>query len=127
MAPTLRLLHVEDEPDIREITEFALEDEGFALTQCASGAEALARAQHTHFDVMLLDVMMPGIDGPDTLRALRQLPHLAATPAIFMTAKVQPAEVVALKAAGALAVIAKPFDPLGLADEIRGILARNAD
>ena len=124
MTTNLRLLHVEDEPDIREITEFALEDEGFELFQCASGQAALELAETLAVDVLLLDVMMPGMDGPTTLQRLRALSHLADTPAIFMTAKVQPAEVRHLKELGAVEVIAKPFDPLALANQIRAIVER---
>jgi len=104
------------------VAEFALEDEGFELTQCASGQEALAKAADFTPDLILLDVMMPGMDGPATLGKLRELPHLAEAPAIFMTAKVQPAEVAAFKAMGAVGVIAKPFDPLDLGEQIRAIL-----
>lgn len=119
---TLRILHVEDESDIRQIAEFALEGEGFALTQCASGTEALARAGDLAPDLVLLDVMMPGMDGPTTLGRLREMPHLSDTPVIFMTAKVQPTEVQALLALGAIGVIAKPFDPMRLGEQIHACM-----
>ncbi len=117
----LRVLHVEDERDIREVTSFALEDEGFNLTQCASGGDALLAAKDFCPDLILLDVMMPGMDGPTTLRNLRELEHLSGVPVIFMTAKVQPAEVNELMALGAIGVIAKPFDPMRLGDQISRI------
>jgi len=73
----------------------------------------------------LLDVMMPEMDGPDTLHALRGLEQTVATPVIFMTAKVQPHEITQYKQLGALDVIAKPFDPMQLPDEIRAIWGRH--
>ena len=122
MTAALRVLHVEDEPDIRQVADFALEGEGFHLTQCASGQEALDQARDFTPDLILLDVMMPGMDGPTTLGRLRELPHLARTPVIFMTAKVQPDEVTELNTLGAVGVIAKPFDPMRLGEQIRSIL-----
>ncbi|EGV30789.1 response regulator receiver protein [Thiorhodococcus drewsii AZ1] len=119
---TLHILHIEDEPDIREVVDFALEEGGFRLTQCASGEEALTCAPELSPDLILLDVMMPGMDGPTTLQKLRALQNLARTPVIFMTAKVQPKECEYLKALGALGVISKPFDPMRLGEEIRALL-----
>lgn len=115
-----RILHVEDEADIRAIAFLALgKVGGFVLKQCGSGAEAVAVAPEFAPDLILLDVMMPDLDGPATLRALRGLPATAATPVIFMTAKARPEEQEALMKLGALGVIVKPFNPLTLADELR--------
>ena len=122
MQQPVRILYVEDEDDIRMVAQIALDGDGFELLTCSSGQEALNKAGELHPDVLLLDVMMPGMDGPTTLSKLREIPHLADTPAIFMTAKVQPSEVKQLKDLGALDVIAKPFDPMGLADQLRSIL-----
>lgn len=122
MTGNLKVLYIEDEPDIRAVTEFALEDEGFELTPCASGKEALERAPGGAWDLILLDVMMPGMDGPTTLRQLRDLPGLAQTPVLFMTAKVQPSEMAQYLALGAIGVISKPFDALTLGDQIRARL-----
>jgi CheY-like chemotaxis protein len=119
---TVRILYVEDEDDIRAVAQIALDGEGFELFPCASGQEALSKAADFNPDVILLDVMMPGMDGPTTLSQLRDIPNLTNTPAIFMTAKVQPSEIEQLKSLGALDVIAKPFDPMGLADQLRSIL-----
>lgn len=127
MSDVITVLYVEDEADIRSVTEFALEDEGFELMPCSSGKEALEKVATMTPDLILLDVMMPGMDGPTTLKTLRELPHLVATPAIFMTAKVQPAEVAEYKALGALGVISKPFDPMQLADEIRSLFESRND
>lgn len=119
-----RILYVEDEPDIRAIAQMALEAVGgFTVIACASGQEALNAAPSSQAELLLLDVMMPGMDGPSTLKALREIPVTASTPVIFMTAKVQAAEVAAYKALGALEVIAKPFDPIELSAQIQTIWA----
>lgn len=118
-----RVLYVEDEPDIQTIAQIALETiGGFTVRTCSSGHEALSAAPGFAPDCILLDVMMPGMDGPSTLAALRMLPVCADVPVIFITAKVQPAEVAHYKALGALDVIAKPFDPMTLAATVRKIL-----
>ncbi len=122
MSDLIQVLYVEDDPDIRAVAEFALEDEGLELEACESGMVALEKAKTFRPDLLLLDVMMPGIDGPTTLLRLREYPHLVDTPAIFMTAKVQPNELAQYEAAGAIGVISKPFDPMSLADEIRRLL-----
>lgn len=120
-----RILYVEDEPDIQAVARIALENlGGFTLQVCSSGSEALAQATAFGPQLLLLDVMMPGMDGPTTLSELRKLPATAAVPAIFMTAKVQPGEVAQYKALGAVDVIAKPFDPMTLATQIRTIWSR---
>lgn len=115
-----RILYVEDEPDIQAVARIALETlGGFSLQVCSSGFEALDKAVAFAPQLLLLDVMMPGMDGPSTLAELRKLSGLASTPAIFMTAKVQPSEVAQYKALGAAEVIAKPFDPMTLSTQIR--------
>ena len=120
--PLARILYVEDEPDIRAIAQIALEAVGgFTVIACASGSEALVNAPGANADLLLLDVMMPGMDGPSTLKALRELPATANTPVIFMTAKVQAAEVAQYRELGAIDVIHKPFDPMELAAQINRI------
>lgn len=115
-----RILYVEDEPDIREVAKIALEAVGgFTLKVCSSGEEALKNAVEFLPQLLLLDVMMPGMDGPTTLAELRKLSEIANVPAIFMTAKVQPQEVEHFKSLGAIDVIAKPFDPMTLATTIK--------
>lgn len=117
-----RILYVEDEPDIQAVAQVALEAVGgFALEICGSGPEAIEKAPGFEPDLILLDVMMPGMDGPNTLKALRELPETVQAPVVFMTAKVQPHEVEQYKAMGAVDVIAKPFDPMQLPDDIRRI------
>mgnify|MGYP000016913376 FL=1 len=124
-APLLnRILYVEDEPDIRFVAQMALQAVGgFTVIACACGQDALNAAPDARADLLLLDVMMPGMDGPSTLKALRESPATANTPVIFMTAKVQVAEVALYKALGALEVIPKPFDPMELAAQIQKIWA----
>jgi two-component system OmpR family response regulator len=120
-----RILYVEDDADIRLVGAMALEGVGgFTLKTCASGAEALDAAPEFSPQLILLDVMMPEMDGPATLKALRGLAGTAATPVVFMTAKVQPKEVLYYRELGALDVIAKPFDPMTLAREVRAIFDR---
>lgn len=120
-----KLLYVEDEADIRAVAQLALEAVGgFTVALCSSGEEALRRAPEFQPDLILLDVMMPGMDGPTTLQALRAVPALAAIPAVFMTAKVQPAEIAHFRSLGALDVIAKPFDPMTLSATVRQIWSR---
>jgi CheY-like chemotaxis protein len=124
-TPLNRILYVEDEPDIRMVAQMALQAVGgFTVIACASGQEALDAAPGAGADLLLLDVMMPGMDGPTTLKGLRQLPATADTPVIFMTAKVQAAEVAVYKGLGALEVIPKPFDPMELSTQIQRIWAQ---
>lgn len=120
-----RILYVEDEPDIQTVARLALETlGGFAVEICGSGDEALQRAPGFQPQLILLDVMMPGMDGPTTLGKLREIAQFATTPAIFMTAKVQPSEVAGYKALGAVDVIPKPFDPMTLASQVQAIWER---
>lgn len=123
MADNLeRILYVEDEPDIQMVAKLSLEMMGgFTLAVCSSGAEALEKAAEFKPQLLLLDVMMPGMDGPTTLKRLREISQTAQTPAVFMTAKVQSSEIAQYKALGAVDVIPKPFDPMSLANEVRAI------
>ena len=124
MSALRRILAVEDEADIRMVLQVALGDlAGFELELCASGADGVAAAPRFAPDLLLLDVMMPELDGPATLEALRALPTTAETPVVFLTAKVQPREIERLHQLGALGVIRKPFDPMTLADEVRALWA----
>ncbi|MEQ5816017.1 response regulator [Marinobacter sp. NFXS11] len=118
-----RVLYVEDDPDIRAIAEIALQDVGgFEAAVCESGVAALAAAPDFDPELILLDVMMPGMDGPATLKALRELDGMADVPVIFMTARLQNSEIREYRELGALGVIPKPFDPMTLSDQISRIL-----
>jgi CheY-like chemotaxis protein len=112
-------LYVDDEPDIRQIVQMAL---GLApqLTVHTgdSGEQALTLARELRPDLIMLDVMMPGLDGPSTLTRMRADPQTAAIPVVFMTAKAMPDEVARFRALGAMGVIAKPFDPMRLAQQV---------
>jgi two-component system, OmpR family, response regulator len=125
MSPLERILYVEDDPDIRAVGTFALQTVGGLTVQaCASGAEALVTMAAFDPQLLLLDVMMPELDGPATLVALRGLDGTSSTPAVFMTAKVQSKEVQHYREIGAVDVIAKPFDPMTLAVRLRAIYAQ---
>jgi len=117
-----KILYVEDEPDIQVVARLALENlGGFTVKVCSSGKEALEEGPSFDPDLILMDVMMPELDGPSTFLAMREIASLQNKPAVFMTAKVQPQEIAEYKRIGAVAVISKPFDPTTLADEIRDI------
>jgi two-component system OmpR family response regulator len=123
---TLKILYVDDEPDIREVASMSLEiDPQIEVRTAASGEEALAQLDAGGWapDLFLLDVMMPGMDGPGLLKRIRERPAFDAAPAVFITARAQPSERDAFLAAGAVGVIAKPFDPLTLASEVRAVIA----
>ncbi len=119
-----RVLYVEDDPDIRAVGALALGLGGISVKSCASGDEAVAAAATFGPQLILLDVMMPGMDGLATLGALRTLDATARTPVVFMTAKVQPKQVERYRDMGAVDVIPKPFDPMTLAALIRAIYVR---
>jgi CheY-like chemotaxis protein len=117
-----RILYVEDDPDIQAVAKLALEVVGgFTVQTCGRGAQALQLCVDFAPDLVLLDVMMPEMDGPSTLAALRELPGMARIPVVFMTAKVQFAEITYYKSLGAREVISKPFDPMLLSDQLRRI------
>lgn len=117
-----RILYVEDEPDIQAVARLALENiGGFTVEICSSGQEALDKIAAFNPDLILLDVMMPGMDGPTTLKALRGNEFGSDTPVVFMTAKVQPQEIAYYKELGAVDVIPKPFDPIQLAPQVQAI------
>lgn len=120
----LKVLYVDDEPDIREVAAMSLElDPQITVKLCPSGQQALEEAALWHPSVILLDVMMPGMDGPSTLAALREVPQTHSIPVIFITARAQQAEIDGFIALGAIGVIPKPFDPMDLAQRVRQLLA----
>jgi CheY-like chemotaxis protein len=118
-----KVLLVDDEDDIRTIGQVSLSRVGGWQTVLASsGADALAKAAAEQPDLILLDVMMPGMDGPTTLARLRAQESTATTPVIFMTAKIQKQEVTRYLELGAVGVIGKPFNPLTLPADIKKLL-----
>jgi two-component system, OmpR family, response regulator len=121
-----RILYVEDEIDIQTVAKLALETVGgFTVEVCDTGRKAVDVAPKFKPDLILLDVMMPGMDGPTTFNALRSQSASADIPVIFMTAKAQRNEIAEYKRLGAIDVIPKPFDPMTLAQTVRDIWARH--
>jgi CheY-like chemotaxis protein len=114
-----KILLVDDEPNIQLIAQIGLEDRpDWRLVLASSGTEALEKIASEQPDLVLLDMMMPGMDGKTTLAKLREHPHGANLPVIFMTAKVQKDEIAGYLALGVAGVITKPFDPMTLSEEI---------
>lgn len=125
MLELSRILHVEDDPSIQAVAKIALEAVGgFRVLSCSCGQDALDQVQGFAPDFILLDVMMPGMDGPQTLAKIAQLVDIGQIPVVFMTAKVQPAEIEHYRGLGARDVIIKPFDPMQLAAQVRQIWSR---
>jgi CheY-like chemotaxis protein len=117
------LLVVDDDDDIREIVRLALEmGSPWALDSADSGAAAIERLRTTIPDAILLDVMMPGLDGPATLGTLRGDPRTRHIPVILLTAKARPSERDRLHSLDVTGVLSKPFDPIELPRQIAGLL-----
>lgn len=117
-----KILHVDDDESIRDIVEIALVDlSGFTLVSTSSGQEAIERLEHFQPDLILLDVMMPEMDGLETLRRIRTKSETQRTPVVFMTARVQENEKQQYLKAGAVSVIEKPFDAACLGDQLTSI------
>jgi CheY-like chemotaxis protein len=118
-----RILIIDDEPSIREVAQICLETvANWEVIIAASGQEGLVKAEAEQPDAILLDVMMPDMDGFTTLKKLQENPATANLPVILLTAKVQPSDRLHYKELGLKAAIAKPFEPLKLADEIAQVL-----
>jgi two-component system, OmpR family, response regulator len=118
-----KVLLVDDDQNIRFVAQMALEGlTDWKVILASSGAEAITTAKSERPDLILLDLMMPGMDGPTTYAKLKEESELSSTPVIFMTAKVQTHEVESHLKLGAAGVIAKPFDPMTLHEEILQIL-----
>jgi CheY-like chemotaxis protein len=121
-----KVLIIDDEDDIREVAALSLESvAGWEVVTASSGSQGLARALEHQPDAILLDVMMPGMDGPTTFRELRKNPATAKIPVLLLTAKVQSSDQRRFADLGVEAVLFKPFDPLTLSDQIAGVLGWN--
>ncbi len=118
-----RVLIIDDEDDIREVAQVSLEAiGGHEVVTASSGTEAVQKAASERPDAILLDVMMPELDGPATLARLRSEPETQDIPVVFLTAKVREADVERFMALGVAGVLAKPFDPMTLADQVSSVL-----
>lgn len=114
-----RILVIDDEADIREVAQLSLEiSSGWEVLTAASGREGLAKAEDKQPDAILLDVMMPDMDGPNTFQQLQSNPKTKDIPVIFLTAKVQAVEQRRYAQLGVTAVLTKPFDPVMLANQV---------
>jgi CheY-like chemotaxis protein len=120
----IRVLHVDNEPDIREIVDVSLSlDPELEVRACAAGVDAIMMAAEWSPSLILLDVVMPSMDGPTTLANLRKNPRTAQIPVLFMTARTCIGDVEHFKSLGAQGVLSKPFDPMALAALVRSYLA----
>ncbi|HEY5196789.1 MAG TPA: response regulator [Solirubrobacteraceae bacterium] len=126
LRPRRRILVVDDDASIREVTQVSLEMVGgHAVMTAACGRDALAQASRERPDAILLDVMMPGLDGPATFERLQAEPTTRDIPVILLTAKLQSSDRARFVALGVRAVLSKPFDPMSLPGEVAEILGWN--
>lgn len=119
--PLKKIIFVDDDNDILTIAKYSLEESDKTIKYINSGEEAIQEALIFNPDLILLDVMMPKMDGISTLNAIRLLPSLSKTPVVFITAKVQKEEIANYSKLGILDIIIKPFDPITLASTIQKI------
>ncbi|HEX3470732.1 MAG TPA: response regulator [Silvibacterium sp.] len=118
-----RILIIDDEDDIRQVAALSLETvAGWDVITASSGAQGIRRARDEKPDAILLDVMMPGMDGPTTFQELQRIPEIAEIPVILLTAKVQGADQKRFANLGVSAILFKPFDPLTLAQQMSDVL-----
>lgn len=114
-----KVLLIDDDADIREVAQLTLETMGgFVVLTACDGASGIATARREKPDLILLDVMMPVMDGVQTFRGLRAEESTRAIPVVFMTARIQISDRDRLSQLGARGIIAKPFDPMSLAEEV---------
>lgn len=118
-----RVLIIDDDDDIREVAGLSLESvAGWTIRGASNGAEGIACAREFRPDAILMDVMMPGMDGPTTFRRMQQIVELADIPVLLLTAKVHGVDQRRFAGLGVAAVLVKPFDPLRLAEQISDTL-----
>lgn len=118
----MNVILAEDDPDIQLVARLALKRAGFTVKVVGNGQEALAAIREQPPDVVLLDWMMPELDGPETCRQLKADPSTAGIPIIFLTAKSQEAEIQRGLSLGAAGYVTKPFDALALGQQVRDII-----
>ncbi|HXS13983.1 MAG TPA: response regulator [Acidobacteriaceae bacterium] len=118
-----RILIIDDEDDIREVAALSLESvAGWSVFTACSGAEGIAAAHMEQPDAILMDVMMPSMDGPTTFREMQRSPEIASIPVVLLTAKVQGVDQRRFAGLGVAGVLFKPFDPLTLAEQMSATL-----
>lgn len=118
-----RILIIDDEDDIREVAALSLESvAGWRVSTACSGAEGIETAHEQHPDAILMDVMMPSMDGPTTFREMKRRPEIADIPVVLLTAKVQGVDQRRFAGLGVAGVLFKPFDPLTLAEQMASAL-----
>ncbi len=116
------ILCIDDESDILEVTRLCLETVGgYRVTSCSSGRQGIEQAKRDIPDLVIIDVMMPDADGPSVLKLFRETSELNHIPVIFMTARIRDAEVSEYVDQGAAAVLAKPFDPMKLSEQVESV------
>ena len=124
----MKILIIDDDADIRSIARLSLSRVGgMEVIEASGGAEGVRKAQDEKPDVILLDMMMPTMDGMETLAALRSQPETASTPVIFLTAKAAGDQVERMTSLGAAGVLKKPFDPRTLSEDVRALVNRHRD
>ncbi len=124
--PLTHIIYVDDEPDLRMLAQLALESmAGITVTLCDSGISALETLESNIPQLLLLDVMMPDMDGPALFEKIKETPALSHLPVIFLTGKAQPDDIETFKRMGAIGVISKPFNPMTLANDIKLIWESN--
>ncbi len=124
----MKILIIDDDADIRSIARLSLSRVGgMEVIEAGGGVEGVRKAQEENPDVILLDMMMPTMDGMETLAALRSQPATASTPVIFLTAKAVGNEVERITSLGAAGVLVKPFDPRTLSRDVRALVNRQMD
>ena len=118
-----RILIIDDEDDIREVAALSLEAvAGWKITTACCAADGIRDAIEQKPDAILMDVMMPAMDGPTTFREMQKMPSIAGIPVILLTAKVQGVDQRRFAGLGVTAVLFKPFDPLTLAEQMAAAL-----
>jgi two-component system, OmpR family, response regulator len=128
VSESISVVYVEDDPDLRELVEIIFaRTSGMRIVAFEPAADVLELVRKAHPDIVLLDVMMPGIDGSTLASAMKADPELATTPIVFMTAKARPQELAELYNLGAIGVISKPFDAVRLPDEVGRLLAKHRE
>lgn len=123
---TYRVLVVDDDPDVRRLVEMKLRLEGVAADLASNGAEALVALESHDYDLVILDIMMPEMDGIETCKVLRSNPRLSSVPVLMLTARAQVSDIERGFEAGATDYMVKPFSPRELSDRVVGLLANQA-